>query len=101
MQDTVIMMETMRTICGTEPKKGLMSCASCVAISLVLRDPMTRCERPYSAAKRIRQTRQGSRAHAASLREPHVRVPCRRGQNEGLRESCQDLSEHHDPEDAA
>jgi hypothetical protein len=28
MQDTVAMMETMRTILSTEPRKGLISCAS-------------------------------------------------------------------------
>ena len=30
MQDTVVMMETIKTILSTEPRKGLISCASCL-----------------------------------------------------------------------
>jgi len=97
-QATDAMMDTIKTVVGTEPKNGFTSDATYSAwLALVfLFSFCVMIDATYSSTKRIRHACQRCRPYASPLSEPHVTVSRRRCQYKGLRQSCYNLAHHDD-----
>jgi hypothetical protein len=73
----VAIMDTISTILGMEPRKGLISCASCDRC-LALNLGTQRLGVTYCTTEWIRKTSQSRCAHPSSFCKPHITVPRRR-----------------------
>lgn len=106
MHATEAMMETMRTVVGREPSSGFTRDATFCGVSYFCCFPRflwrTKEERKtYGSTERVRHACQCRGSHSPRLGKPHVAISCRRGQYKRLRQTCQNLACHDDPEDAA